>query len=55
VPALPSRCEGMSRVLIEAISAGAPVGHEIAHTYWTEQVYVDQFIRMAELTLRGYA
>jgi glycosyltransferase involved in cell wall biosynthesis len=96
----PSRCDGLSRVIIEAMGAGVPViasdaggnpnsvrdgdtglvfpsgnadelrkrlsqllgnrelrerlgrrGYEVAHTEYSEQVYVDQFIRMVEATI----
>ena len=30
-------------------------GYEMAHAHLTEQVYVHQFTRMVELTLRGSA
>jgi glycosyltransferase involved in cell wall biosynthesis len=99
---LPSRCEGMGRVLLEAMGAGVPVigsdaggipyyirhgengfifpsgnadelamrlgellgsaelrkklgsqGYEMAHTLFSERVYVDEFTRMVEAAVRG--
>jgi glycosyltransferase involved in cell wall biosynthesis len=96
----PSRCDGLSRVLIEAMGAGVPIitsdaggnphcvrdaglifasgdadalsqrlrelladgelrerlgqrGRDVAKTEYSEQVYVDQFTRMIEATVRG--
>lgn len=97
----PSRCDGLSRVIIEVMGAGVPVitsdaggnphcvrdgdtglvfpsgnadelsrrlrqllasrelrerlgrrGREVAQAEYSEQVYVDQFIRMVEATVR---
>lgn len=101
---LPTRCEGMGRVLIEAMAAAVPVigsdaggvpfyvfhgengfvfpsgnvdelskclrqlladadlrkrlgskGYELAHTQYTEQVYVDRFTQMVQAAIRGEA
>lgn len=98
----PSRCDGVPRVLVEALGAGIPVvasdaggnpatirhgengylvpaenadelarrlrellsdpelrrrmgakGYEMAHTQFSERVYVEQFTRMVEATVRG--
>jgi len=102
VLAHPSRCEGMGRVLLEAMGAAVPVvgsdaggipsyirhgengfvfrsgdadelavrlrellgdaelrdklgrkGYELAHTLYTERVYVEQYTRMVEAAVRG--